>query len=78
MDDRNFWFSERKKTFEDMEFGCRTYVLWIAEVENDSDRKAGFRGRGRLVILRKEKNFVVKFFNPKKKKILRQQPNCLT
>ena len=29
----------------------KIYVLLIAEVENDSDRNAGFRGRGRVVIL---------------------------
>ncbi len=33
----------------------KIYVLWIAVVENDSDKKAGFLGRGRLVILIEEK-----------------------
>jgi len=31
-----------------------TYVLFMVEVENDSDKNAGFRGRGRLVILKEK------------------------
>jgi hypothetical protein len=31
----------------------KTHVLFIVEVENDSDKNAGFRGRGRFVILMK-------------------------
>lgn len=35
-----------------------TYIGWTFAVENDSDKKAGFLGRGRLVILRDEKKTV--------------------
>jgi hypothetical protein len=32
----------------------KTYGLFIVDAENDSDKNAGFRGRGRFVILKKE------------------------
>jgi hypothetical protein len=46
-------FSETTRFEKDL-MEMKIYVLWIAVVENDSDKKAGFLGRGRLVILTEE------------------------
>jgi hypothetical protein len=53
MNYRNFRFSEIKENFR-KDLNLKSYVLFIVEVENDSDKNAGFRGRGRFVILIKE------------------------
>lgn len=54
-------WSKEMKTVRKAVYWCkRTYVWLIAVAENDSDRNAGFRGRGRLVILilRRKKRWI--------------------
>ena len=64
MNDRSFRFLYEKRnlfSFDNDEETISTYIGW-GFVENDSERNAGLRGRGRLLILnRKEQRIFIKW-----------------